>query len=105
MRFPFRVRLKDPRRSLSLVLVQTFVFFLLASRVPHFARVVSGVLERSFCLLFSDANECFRRISILGSFNNIKVARDAICQLILGSPPGKVYARLQSMASRINERF
>jgi len=46
-----------------------------------------------------------KRISILGSFNNIKVARDAICQLILGSPPGKVYARLQSMASRINERF
>eukprot|EP01094_Clydonella_sp_ATCC50884_P003576 TRINITY_DN12731_c0_g1_i1.p2 TRINITY_DN12731_c0_g1~~TRINITY_DN12731_c0_g1_i1.p2 ORF type:complete len:258 (+),score=85.29 TRINITY_DN12731_c0_g1_i1:66-776(+) len=46
-----------------------------------------------------------KSIHIMGSFNNIKVARDAICQLILGSPPGKVYARLQSLSSRINERF
>lgn len=28
----------------------------------------------------------------LGSFSNIKCARDAICSLILGSPPGKVYS-------------
>lgn len=29
---------------------------------------------------------------LLGSFSNIKAARDAICALILGSPPGKVYS-------------
>lgn len=28
------------------------------------------------------------KIHLLGSFNNIKVARDAVCDLILGSPPG-----------------
>ena len=32
------------------------------------------------------------KIHILGSFNNIKMARNAICQLILGSPPSKVYS-------------
>jgi len=45
------------------------------------------------------------KIHILGSFNNIKIARDSICSLILGSPPGKVYAKLQNVASRIAERF
>jgi len=46
-----------------------------------------------------------RKIHILGSFTNIKIARDAICDLILGSPPGKVYAKLRNIASRTKERF
>ncbi|OLY84342.1 Pre-rRNA-processing protein PNO1 [Smittium mucronatum] len=45
------------------------------------------------------------RIHILGSFKNIKIARDAISNLILGSPPGKVYANLRTIASRLKERF
>eukprot|EP00123_Amoebidium_parasiticum_P007515 comp18170_c0_seq1/m.18976 comp18170_c0_seq1/g.18976 ORF comp18170_c0_seq1/g.18976 comp18170_c0_seq1/m.18976 type:complete len:226 (-) comp18170_c0_seq1:192-869(-) len=44
-------------------------------------------------------------IHILGSFQNIKLARDAICDLILGSPPGKVYGHMRTVASRISERF
>ena len=36
-----------------------------------------------------------QHIRILGSFQNIKIARDALCNLILGSPPGKVYSRLR----------
>lgn len=46
-----------------------------------------------------------RRIHILGSFQNIKIARDALCSLILGSPPGKVYAHLRTVAGRMRERF
>jgi RNA-binding protein PNO1 len=46
-----------------------------------------------------------RHIHILGSFNNIKVARDAVVSLILGSPPGKVYAKLRDVSARLNERF
>jgi RNA-binding protein PNO1 len=46
-----------------------------------------------------------RKVHILGSFLNIKMARDAICDLILGSPPGKVYAKLRTIASRAKERF
>ncbi|KNC79879.1 RNA-binding protein PNO1 [Sphaeroforma arctica JP610] len=45
------------------------------------------------------------KIHILGSFRNIRVARNAICQLILGSPPGKVYGNMRSVASRMSERF
>jgi RNA-binding protein PNO1 len=45
------------------------------------------------------------KIHILGSFQNIRIARDAICSLILGSPPGKVYASLRIVASRMKERF
>ncbi len=31
------------------------------------------------------------KIHILGSYQSIRVARDALCSLILGSPPGKVH--------------
>ena len=45
------------------------------------------------------------KIHLLGSFSNIKIARDAICDLILGSAPGKVYTKLRAIASRLKERF
>ncbi|RKO86960.1 hypothetical protein BDK51DRAFT_16373 [Blyttiomyces helicus] len=45
------------------------------------------------------------KIHILGSFSNIKIARDAIVSLILGSSPGKVYSQLRSISSRMKERF
>lgn len=44
------------------------------------------------------------RIHILGARQNIKIARDAVVNLILGSPPGKVYAHLRLVASRMKER-
>lgn len=34
------------------------------------------------------------KIHILGSFQNIRAARDSICALILGSPAGKVYSKV-----------
>jgi len=51
-------------------------------------------------IVIADSN-----VHILGSFNNNKIARDCICSLILGSPPGKVYAKLQTIAGKISERF
>lgn len=45
------------------------------------------------------------RIHILGSYQNIALARRAVCNLILGSPPSKVYGNLRSVASRISERM
>ncbi|KAJ3156254.1 pre-rRNA-processing protein pno1 [Geranomyces michiganensis] len=45
------------------------------------------------------------KIHILGSFANIRVARDAIVSLILGSTPGKVYSQLRTISSRMKERF
>ena len=45
------------------------------------------------------------RIHMLGSFANIRVARNAICDLILGAPPGKVYNTMRNVAKRMNERY
>ncbi|XP_076231092.1 RNA-binding protein pno1 [Calliopsis andreniformis] len=45
------------------------------------------------------------KIHILGSFQNIQLARRAICNLILGSPPSKVYGQLRNVASRVSERI
>ena len=46
-----------------------------------------------------------QKIHIMGSFSNIKLARDAICNLIIGAPPGKVYNQMRNVAKRMNERF
>ena len=46
-----------------------------------------------------------QRIHILGSFTNIKIARDAICKLIMGAPPGKVYNQMRGVAARLNEKM
>ncbi|XP_011501049.1 PREDICTED: RNA-binding protein pno1 [Ceratosolen solmsi marchali] len=45
------------------------------------------------------------KIHILGSFQNIQLARRSICNLILGSPPSKVYGQLRNMAGKIAQRF
>ncbi|KAI1336872.1 eukaryotic type KH-domain (KH-domain type I) [Xylariaceae sp. FL0016] len=45
------------------------------------------------------------RVHILGSFMNIKIAREAVCSLILGKPPGKIYNNLRTVSSRMKERF
>lgn len=42
-------------------------------------------------------------IHIMGNFQNIRVARDSICALIMGSPAGKVYTRLRNTAARLND--
>lgn len=45
-----------------------------------------------------------QKIHILGGFKNIRIAREAIVSLILGSPPSKVYGNLRTVASRMKER-
>merc|ERR1712079_121233 len=45
------------------------------------------------------------KIHILGSYQNIAIARRAVCNLILGSPPSKVYGTLRTVAARAQERF
>ena len=44
-------------------------------------------------------------IHLMGSFSNIKSARDAICSLIMGTPPGKMYSQLKYVSKRLNEKF
>jgi RNA-binding protein PNO1 len=47
----------------------------------------------------------FSKIHILGSYQNISNARTSICNLILGSPPSKVYGKLRTVAARTAESF
>jgi len=46
-----------------------------------------------------------QRIHMLGSYANVRVARNAICDLILGAPPGKVYNNMRNVAKRMSERY
>ncbi|KAJ3415162.1 pre-rRNA-processing protein pno1 [Chytridiales sp. JEL 0842] len=46
-----------------------------------------------------------QKIHILGSFTNIRIAKDAVVSLIIGASPGKVYTRLRTIAARAKERF
>jgi RNA-binding protein PNO1 len=45
------------------------------------------------------------RVHILGAYANIQVARDAICSLILGSPPGKIYNQMKNVQARLGQRY
>lgn len=40
------------------------------------------------------------KIHILGSFKNIRIAKDAIVNLIQGATPGKVYTKLRAIQAR-----
>lgn len=44
------------------------------------------------------------KIHVMGSYTNIKQARTAICNLILGKTPGKVYSQLRAVSRRLSER-
>lgn len=44
------------------------------------------------------------KIHILGSYRNIRVAKDAIVSLIMGSTPGRIYTRLKTVSARLVER-
>lgn len=42
-------------------------------------------------------------VHILGAFQNIRLARNSICALIIGSPPSKIYNRLRTVSRRLQE--
>lgn len=45
------------------------------------------------------------KIHVLGSYQNVQVALRALNNLILGSPPNKVYGQLRNIAVKISDRL
>lgn len=45
------------------------------------------------------------KVHILGSFSSIRLARNSISRLIIGSAPGNVYAKLRVVSNRLKHKF
>jgi RNA-binding protein PNO1 len=78
----------------------------------HLSRAIARIVGKNGSVKFTIENSTKTRIvvagthiHILGSQENSIHAKNAICDLILGSPPGQVYNKLRIISNRMKEQF
>ncbi|CAN1240932.1 RNA-binding protein pno1 [Linum perenne] len=78
----------------------------------HLSRAISRLSGKGGKTKFAIKNAtktriviAYKKIHVLGSFQNIKVERDSLCSLILRSPAGKVYSKLRQVSASLEERL